>query len=928
MKTTLKKILLFLILFISVSNIVVAQNNKKDKHKLFKQALTEFDNEEFCKALPIFLKYDSLYPNEFEAKYYIGACYLNTPYQKTEGIPYLEFAAKNGEKFLPAAVFKDLARVYQLNKKFDEAIINYKKYLKLSFKDDEYRDYVIKSIADCEYAKKNIIDTLPIEINKINTLINNGNSNEYPFISTDDELMFFTRTFRKKQSVVKVDSVSKIYFSEKHNREWGKPKQLKINLPDTNLKTTMVGISPQGTELFFRIDIDSLNSDLFICKLDGDSCKELKAFNSKINTKFKESMCSITADGKDFYFSSNRPGGYGGFDIYRITKIDETQWATPVNLGNEINTIFDEDGPFIHPDKQTLYFSSKGHIGFGGYDFFVSEYQFFDNAWSEPNNLGYPINTTYNDIGIYLTADARLAYYSSSNNNKNQKYDIYVAKFSKSIPLTLVKGTITDENNTPILAHIKVVDHETQKQLKYIYNSNKKTGKYLMIFPPGKNYDMIVEADGYIPHIVNIYIPEQTYFYSLYQEIHLEKLRLDEFNTQIGEKITVTNTFYDIYNTDITQKNDSLKIKQVEKPDYSGLLEIIDKLITKTDSVGINQLDSITIYEKEKKKDAQRKNYDDLLDLVEEAFETTDSSSLDLLDKNTMYNDEYVKSYFFDVDNKEQGLQNIIVGDDTIKTFPPLKTYDINDDNNSIVAVVQQTSNPKVKINKQFDFTKSPISSRKYILNYSIYFGSNKSKVKSKYHDKLIEISKLLMNNSDLGVELNGYTDAKGKEKNNLILSNLRTRSVMQVLVENYVMPQRIILKGYGETKATKINNEKDRRVDINVFQLIDVDSLNLLDVSSEKEINKVYPINDTLINSVNKIIYKIQIASCSKYKNKNDEVFKGLSVNTYKYGKSINYTYGKFKTRIEAEKALQFVVKHGFNDAFIVKFIDNKRIN
>ncbi len=927
MKKIIKTILLLIIILNSIGG-VVAQNNKKVKYKLFKQALTKFNNEEFCIALPIFLKYDSLYPNEFETNYYIGACYLNTPYQKTEGIPYLEFAVKNGEKLLPAIVFKDIAIAYQLNMKFDKAISNYKKYLKLCFKDDEYKNYVLKSINDCEYAIKNLSDTLTVDIEKINNKINNNNSNEYPFISTDDELMFFTRTYRKKEGVIIVDSISKVYFSKKKNRIWSNPNELKINLPYNTKQATLVGISPQGSELFFRIDIDSLNSDLFICKLEGDSCKELKEFNSKINSKFKESMCSITADGKDFYFSSNRPHGYGGFDIYKITKIDENKWENPVNLGNGINTVFDEDGPFIHPDKQTLYFSSKGHTGYGGYDFYVSEYQLFDNAWSQPNNLGYPLNTTYNDIGIYLTADARLAYYSSSNKNKNQKYDIYVAKFSNSIPLTLVKGTITDVDNKPLMAHIRVVDHQTQEQVKYIYNSNSKTGKYLMIFPPGKNYDMIVEAEGYIPHIVNIYIPEQTYFYSLFQEIHLEKLKLNEFNQQIGERITVTNTFYDIYNTDIIQKQDSVKNIEIVKHDYRGLLDIIDKLISKTDSIGVNELDSITVYEEEQKIDARRKNYDNLLDLVELAFETNDSTSLDLLDKNTMYNDNYIKSYFFDVDNKKNGLQSIVIGGDTINTFPPLKTYDVNEnDNNDVIAVVQKTNNPKVKINKQFDFTKSAIESRKYIFNYSVYFGSNKSKLKSKYHKKLIEISKLLMNNPDLGVEINGYTDAKGKEKNNIILSNLRARSVIQILVEHYVMPQRVILKGYGETKATKINNEKDRRVDINVFQLKNINKLNLLDANSEEEINKVYPISDVLIIK-DKITYKVQIASCTAYKNKNDNVFNGLNVDSYKYGKCINYTYGEFSTHKEAEKALKLVVLKGFSDAFIVKFIDNKRIN
>ncbi len=929
MKTSLFKIFFIIILFTIELNSI-AQISKSNKN-LFKQAVILFNNEDYFSALPLFLDFNKLYPNDFETNYYIAACYLNTPYQKTLAIPYLEFSVKNDKNILPPTIYKDMGLIYQLDYKFDSAITNYNKYLKQSYNDDVFIQEVKQNIENCNYAKYAIKDSINIEIEALPKEINDNNSCGFPFITTDNEFIFFTKTFRKNIGVISVDSVSKVLYSKKINNKWQQAKEIIIDKKNNYNNIFLVGISPQGGELFFRIDIDSTNSDLFICKLDGDSCTELKPFNSIINSKFKESMCSITADGKDFYFTSNRPGGYGGFDIYRVTQNENNEWCNPINIGPEINTIFDEDGPFIHPDKQTLYFSSKGHSGFGGFDFFVSQFQFFQNAWEIPSNLGFPLNTTYNDVGIYLTADASNAYFSSSNNNKNQKFDIYKANFIKSIPLTLVKGVISNEENKPIKAQIKVVEHETKEIIKYIYNPNPKTGKYLMIFPPGKNYDMIIEAEGYIPHIVNIFIPDQTYFYSLYQEIHLEKLELNEFGQQIGEKITVENTFFDIYNTQNTSNSDTTIINNnvPSKTNYSNLLEIIEKLISKTDSIGVLKLDSITNYETENKENSARdKNYNELLNLVENAIETTDSISLDILNKNVIYNDTYVKSYFFNYENKLDELIYFIIGNDTIRAFPPLNTETSNIQNNSsIVNNLEQSTNNIEKVDNQFDISKCSIDNRKYIFKYSIYFANNSSNVKTKYIHKLNEISNLLINNPDLGIEINGYADAKGKESQNLILSNLRAREVMQLLLIGNLKIQRIILEGYGETKAINFDDENDRRVDVNVFQVKDINNLDILEKESETEINKIYPINNNIIPT-DKIEYRIQIASCKKEISLTDINFKKLHAKKYNYGNRINYTYGSFDNKEKATEELNKIIEMGFKDAFLVKFIDNKRIN
>ncbi len=917
-----KKILILLMLSLFSISFLFAQKQTKEQKQLYKKAFELFDSENFIDALPLFLKYDSIYGDNDYVNYYIGACYLNTSYQKTKAIPYLKKALRLEKKLIPAAVYKDIGFLYLYQYKYDSALIYFKNYIKLSDKYDEDRSYINKVIEDCKLANTITPKDENVRVTPLDSIINDENNNVFPVISTDEELLYFTRSERIKRNGIIVDGKSKIMFANKKGFSWGIPKKLKISYPKEAKKISLVGASPEGYQLFFRIDIDSVNSDLFVCKLKEDSCVELKALNKKINSKFKESMCSITADGKDFYFTSNRPGGFGGLDIYKITRNDYNSWSEPINLGLEINTEFDEDGPFIHPDKKTLYFSSKGLLSMGGYDFYTTHFSEENNSWSLPENLGPPINSSYDDLGIYLSTDGSVAYYSSRSKSNDLKYRIFKAKFSKSIPLTLVKGIILGNDDKPLKAKIRVIDHDTKKRIKYVYNPNPTTGKYLMIFPPGKNYDMIIDADGYLPHIVNIHIPEQTYFYSLYQEVHLEKIKFNE-TENIGERISVTNTFYDIYNTqddknDIT-KNDKLKPKP--KQVYDNLLNLINELIEKTDSLGVEKLDSVTYYAEDETpvQNKKQKQYDDLINLIDQAIETTDSISLNKLDEKTAYNQNTTKTYFYNSGTKKYNLVPYIIGNDTIMALPPLSTSATKE---QLAEDVKPQRNSEVK--KQLDLHKTPINNREYILTTSVYFKSNKSDLSRKGYNKVKNIATLLLNNPDLGVEINGYTDAKGTEKHNKILSDLRARAVLQVLVENDIMPQRAVLKGYGETKALKNDNPEDRRADINIFQIKDISDVQIANKS--EEINDVFPINEKLINLSN-VEYKIQVAACMHPKTKKLK-YKGLDVTWYKYGKCKNYVYGSYKTKDEAINGLVYVIKKGFKGAFIVKFVDNKRVS
>lgn len=421
-------------------------------------------------------------------------------------------------------------------------------------------------------------------------------------------------------------------------------REIEVNYDHSKSKISLAGVSPDGEVLFFAIGTDN-NADLYACKLIGEKCSQLIKLPDIINSPYNESSISVSPDGRTYYFSSNRPGGYGGKDIYRAVMDDNEQWSVIENLGPSVNTEFDEDAPYIHPDNKTLYFSSKGHNSMGGYDIFVVQ-NIRANEWKYPTNIGSPINTPTDDIGFVLSADGNSAYFSSSQSS-DTKHDIYKAILHKTIPLTLVKGTIMGgEPPKPIKAKIRVIDNETKQPVRYVYSPNILTGKYLMIFPPNKNYDMVIEAEGYLPQLINIYVPNQTYFYELYQEIYLKQVKISKNDSAIGQEIRISNTFYDIYKTNISDS--ILKAEQQKRQKHvDELLKIVENIITATDSIEIERLEQLTIKDEQIDKDQiLKERYNQLLFNLEQAIEKTDSLTLQLLDANTIYNDVTNSTFF------------------------------------------------------------------------------------------------------------------------------------------------------------------------------------------------------------------------------------------------------------------------------------------
>lgn len=260
-------------------------------------------------------------------------------------------------------------------------------------------------------------------------------------------------------------------------------------------------------------------------------------FKSQIDKKKKEnSTIYLSKENQVIYYSSYGNDNTNNKDLYKILKLPNGEWALPQNLGFVVNTSYDEDYPFITPDGKILYFSSKGHNSVGGYDIFRSTWSDSSQSWSIPENLGFPVNSPDDDIFFITNYDADYAYYSSGRESSPGKIEVYKIKLPQQpIELSVIKGYYLNKvQSQSEEARISVM-RASDKKLIGVYTVNKK-GEYIISLPSDELYTFVIEAEGYLPHAENIFIPLQTQFQLLKQEFKLKKDKL-------GEEITIVNHF-------------------------------------------------------------------------------------------------------------------------------------------------------------------------------------------------------------------------------------------------------------------------------------------------------------------------------------------------------------------------------------------------
>jgi outer membrane protein OmpA-like peptidoglycan-associated protein len=515
-----KLVLSLVLVLFAFTGTSFAQEEKVDKemvriaHKLYKQ-------KSYSSSLRLYLELDSIVDGDIEEyQYYIALCYLKQREDRTKAIPYLE---NNRAYFYELGLEEDyfflLAQAYHLDYRFDEAILAYDKFIHLSGKRDKRKKEVERWIDMCMDAKSLISSPVQVDIQNLGSKVNSAKAEHTPVISADESVIIFNSN--RKGSIGGMMNIfgqpdtvyghyfDDIYVSININDNWLKPVKIGAGL-NTPQHDDVVSISPDGQTLFIYRSDSMVYGNLFYCELMGYSWGPLHKLPAPINSKYWENSGSISSDGNTFYMSSNRPGatGDGDFDIYMIRRLPDGSWAEPQNLGNMINTKYDEYAPFIHPDGKSLYFSSKGHNSMGGYDIFKST--LLNGKWSIPVNLGHPINTPDDDVDFVLSGDGKRGYYSSARPGGSGEKDIYVINFNSEYkdlspgPVTLFKGTITTcDQQAANNAQLKVFDN-ISGELMGVYRPNSATGKYMVIIPKGIDYNIEVTADNYQTYNLNV----------------------------------------------------------------------------------------------------------------------------------------------------------------------------------------------------------------------------------------------------------------------------------------------------------------------------------------------------------------------------------------------------------------------------------------
>lgn len=360
-----------------------------------------------------------------------------------------------------------------------------------------------------DYTSQHPLGSYHFEPQNMGDSINSDYLEYYPTITIDDKHLIFTRRIHNNED---------FYESWFVNGRWTKAKSLAGNI-NTNQNEGAQNISQDGQWLIFtgcNFPNGLGSCDLYISWLTPDGWSTPENMGNRINTEAWESAPSLSPDKRDLYFASGRLGGYGGKDIYVSHQLANGRWSDPENLGPEVNTIGDESTPFIHADNQTLYFTSGGHLGYGGSDLFMVK-KLGSNKWSKPINLGYPINTIENEGSLVIAADGKTAYYASDRADTRGGLDLYTFEMREDIrpARTLwVKGKVFDKKTQKGLpSAVELTDLSTQQVLSKIQTD--ESGNYLITLAVGKDYAFNVKRKGYLFFSENFSLnqkaPDSTY---------------------------------------------------------------------------------------------------------------------------------------------------------------------------------------------------------------------------------------------------------------------------------------------------------------------------------------------------------------------------------------------------------------------------------
>lgn len=548
----------FLLFLSFATHFALAQDSKTMQN--IDDAFAENRFEETFIAYQEILKTE---PNNVHAQYYAGLSLFKSG-RKAASLPYFKATYAidpHYDKFL----LKYLARGYQLNYQFDTAIVYYTEYESHLHKQEKHnqileKDLIEKRIQECKTAKELIKKPKDVKISNMGKSINSKYDDYSPAISADEQVLMFTSR-REFQDADKSKSdntfFEEVFVSDWQDSVWSSARSLSQNV-NGNKHDACVAISPDGSKLIVYKSNHITKGDLYFSDYKNGEWTTPEPFSGGVNSNFFEPSATINTAENLLIFSSDRPGGFGGLDLYICRLMPNGKWGKAENLGATVNTKYDEDAPFLQTDQRTLHFSSNGHNSIGGYDIFTSTYDHLTNSWTAPENAGHPINTPDDDIYFSWNNDGTRAYFSSIREDGLGGQDLYTLQMPVNNPsLVVLKGSITDKVTQKAIGtmlKISVFKSDSNKVVA-VFNSSNETGKYVLILPHNQTYGLQAEAEGYTFHSENFTAPKTFDFIEITKDIALQPI-------EQGTKVVLNNIFFE-YNKSNIQAASETELKTV-----------------------------------------------------------------------------------------------------------------------------------------------------------------------------------------------------------------------------------------------------------------------------------------------------------------------------------------------------------------------------
>jgi outer membrane protein OmpA-like peptidoglycan-associated protein/tetratricopeptide (TPR) repeat protein len=483
-----------------------SDNAKAIRH--YQQATAYYDVKKYDDAIEELKKAIEKDKNFVEAYMLMGDIYSDMG-KKEESIAAYAEAVRINPEFFPNN-FSNLAKEEMKLGKYNDALGHLERYLLLDGISKEQRQRAMRDTASCRFAIYAMAHPVPFNPQNLGDNINSTDAEYHPQLTADEKILLYTRRGNLNGGEINLlEDGEDFYVSRNNAGEWSKAVALAKPINTTGNEGAHC-ISPDGRYLYFTgcNRSDGYGScDLYMSERNGDSWSEPVNLGKTVNSRFWDTQPTISSDGNTLYFISTRPGGFGRADVWKTTKDKDGYWTKPLNLGATVNTEDDEQSPYIHPDNKTLYFSSRGHIGMGGFDIFMTK-KISKSSWSKPENIGYPINSGADDNSFFVTADGMYAYFASNRKDPDKngasgkgKQDIYrfdLYADARPTPVTYVKGIVYDnESMKKLRADIELYDLATAELVTSAV-SDRVTGEYLVCLPSGKNFALNVSREGYL----------------------------------------------------------------------------------------------------------------------------------------------------------------------------------------------------------------------------------------------------------------------------------------------------------------------------------------------------------------------------------------------------------------------------------------------